>query len=82
MFKPMLYIFEAGTDNDLEVPAAYGPRAVARALGQVFDGSDWDDRHRGLVAELIADYTAGEDVFLDLVRELRRADLLVVKLGG
>lgn len=82
MFKSMLYIFEADTANYLEVSAQYGPRAIARALGKTFDGSEWDDRHLGLCASLIADYTAGEDVFLDLVRELRRADLLVVKLGG
>jgi hypothetical protein len=77
MFKTQLFIFEAASDRALEVTMEHGPRALGRALGATF-GGDWDDRHRGRVAMLIADYTAGElHVADELRRELRRADLSV-----
>ena len=86
MYKPQVHIFEADTDKSLEVPAAYGPRKIARALGNVFnaDKEDWDLRHMGKVALLIADYTAGErgSVVTDLNREIRVADLRIVFLEG
>jgi len=80
MYKPELYIFEPN-GPELEVPPAYGPRAVARALGAVFDGAEWDDKHRALCAFLIADFTSGErHVITRLTRELKKADLQVVVL--
>jgi hypothetical protein len=83
MYRPMLFIFEADTEKSLEVPAAYGPRKIARALGNVFNSGseDWDPRHMGKVANLIADYTAGEKVEMELIREVRIADLQVVFLA-
>lgn len=81
MFKPMLYIFETDTNLELYVTVAYGPRAVARSLSAVFNkDAEWDDRHLGKVACLIADYTAGEKVESELIREIRRADLHIVLL--
>jgi len=80
MYRPMLMVFEPDSDKQLEVPAAYGPRKIARALGNVFNSGseDWDLRHMGKVANLIADYTAGERVTIDLIREVRIADLQVI----
>lgn len=81
MFKSKLYIFEADTDLELYISAAHGPRAVARGLSSVFNkDAEWDDRHIGTVACLIADYTAGEKVEAELIREIRRADLHIVLL--
>jgi hypothetical protein len=78
-FTPELFIFEPETDKSLEVTAQYGPRAVARALGQVFNtDAEWDERLMGKVANLIADYTSGERQVADeLRRELRNANLHV-----
>lgn len=83
MLRDMIYIFEANTDKELYVSMSYGPRAVARALGNVFnaDKEDWEPRHMGKVALLIADYTAGEKVHEALIRELKIADLQVVFLA-
>ncbi len=80
MFKTMLTVFEPETGASLDVSMAYGPRAVARGLSSVFNGAEWDDRHLGTVACLIADYTAGEKVDAELIREIRRADLHIVLL--
>ena len=82
MAKDAVYIFEPNESADLFVKDTTGPRGIARALRATFDAdAEWDDRHLGSVALLLADYTAGDkSVIIPIIRALRVANLGVVFL--
>lgn len=75
-FPTVLIILDPATDAVLPVSAAYGPRAVARALMATFnDDPEWNPRHIGRCASAISDFTAGVGTIHDVRAILKAADL-------